>query len=490
MSAIFISYRRNDSRHFAARLRDSFFQKLGPAEVFMDVEDIEPGSDWQARLDLQLRTADIVIVVIDDAWLNEFANRAPSDDAVLWEITQALTLKKILIPLLISGLPMPAAGSLPSPIQALGSFNAISLHTTRSDELEEVVRNITHILENHRANNPERLAAGLSELLNPLMNMTSRYDQQGPLLTVFSDDDVPFVVPAVAVLDAEDGADETAITITHLPEPFVASVGSSEVFQRYAKDAKRRGKKFYSTDTARLTDVVHEPSTTLIFQTADYFDYVKTNMALDYDDPISGTLRDQVHPKGMLEALHESPLANHTGISGLVFSNDGRMIIQRRGAQVFTNPNQLCPGFSGVLSASDITISFKPHQTTATLADINILREFREELGVHKNQVSTRCFMGLSRELLRGGKPELFYAVDVAMSANAILDCFPMDREGDTLEVSIPFAHAKLLASEALFLRSRFARILTAIETAGKAKLSVALVTNLAFWVNQIGSDR
>jgi hypothetical protein len=90
----------------------------------------------------------------------------------------------------------------------------------------------------------------------------------------------------------------------------------------YAKDAKNRGKKFYSTETARLRSVSIEAGGRVLlqFQQAEYFDYVKTNMALDFPDPMDGCLRDEVHPHGRLEPLAQSGLANHTGISGLVFS--------------------------------------------------------------------------------------------------------------------------------------------------------------------------
>jgi hypothetical protein len=105
------------------------------------------------------------------------------------------------------------------------------------------------------------------------------------------------------------------------------------------------------------------------------------------------------------------------------------MIFQRRSSKVLTNPNQLCQGFSGAMTEDDIRRSFSGRDTRGVMQDVHVFRELTEELGIRKHSVTERCFMGLSRELLRGGKPELFYAVDIDMSAKEILECFPKERE-------------------------------------------------------------
>ena len=46
--AVFLSYRREETRHIAGRLADRLTDRLGPEQVFMDVDTVEPGADFAA----------------------------------------------------------------------------------------------------------------------------------------------------------------------------------------------------------------------------------------------------------------------------------------------------------------------------------------------------------------------------------------------------------------------------------------------------------
>jgi hypothetical protein len=48
--AVFLSYRREETRHIAGRLADRLTERLGSTQVFMDVDMIEPGSDLKSGL--------------------------------------------------------------------------------------------------------------------------------------------------------------------------------------------------------------------------------------------------------------------------------------------------------------------------------------------------------------------------------------------------------------------------------------------------------
>jgi hypothetical protein len=66
---IFISYRREDSSAAARWLWDAIRRTFGPASVFMDVEGIASGEEWEERIRSQLTAAKVVIVVIGPHWL-------------------------------------------------------------------------------------------------------------------------------------------------------------------------------------------------------------------------------------------------------------------------------------------------------------------------------------------------------------------------------------------------------------------------------------
>ena len=192
----------------------------------------------------------------------------------------------------------------------------------------------------------------------------------------------------------------------------------------------------------------------------------------------------EVHPDGRLEALSESCLANHVGINGLVFSNDGFMVFQRRSAKVFTNPNQLCPGFSGAIKLADIK---NRRSGIENLAEMDIFREMFEELGIKEKMITQHRFLGLSRELLRGGKPEMFFGVELAMCAADIQKCMSItkEKEGDIFLLETRNDRVYLSEQQSKRLSDRFESLVIKMETDANARASLPLLTNLAFWVNQ-----
>jgi TIR domain len=50
MSGIFISYRREDSAGWTGRLAERLKQKFGTASIFMDIDTIQPGTDFAEAL--------------------------------------------------------------------------------------------------------------------------------------------------------------------------------------------------------------------------------------------------------------------------------------------------------------------------------------------------------------------------------------------------------------------------------------------------------
>ncbi|MBZ5690101.1 MAG: toll/interleukin-1 receptor domain-containing protein [Acidobacteriia bacterium] len=62
--AIFISYRRGDTRWFAAYLHSRINQVLPGIEVFLDVASIEPGLDFEDVLNRTLDRSEAIVVLI------------------------------------------------------------------------------------------------------------------------------------------------------------------------------------------------------------------------------------------------------------------------------------------------------------------------------------------------------------------------------------------------------------------------------------------
>jgi hypothetical protein len=61
---IFISYRREDSRHAAGRLVDRLGQTFGRDQMFIDVDAIEPGLDFVQVLGEKIDSCDVLLALI------------------------------------------------------------------------------------------------------------------------------------------------------------------------------------------------------------------------------------------------------------------------------------------------------------------------------------------------------------------------------------------------------------------------------------------
>src|ERR1700693_4493830 len=139
MPDIFISYRREDTSGYAGRLYDQVSSHFGRDHVFMDVADLEPGSDFVATIEKKVGTCDALIALIGKDWLtikdeqNQVRLKKPGD-FVSVEIAAALKRSVEVIPVLVGGAKMPLQQELPESLQLLSRRQALELsdvHFTR-----------------------------------------------------------------------------------------------------------------------------------------------------------------------------------------------------------------------------------------------------------------------------------------------------------------------------------------------------------------------
>jgi hypothetical protein len=129
---IFISYRREDTSGYAGRLYDQVSSYFGRDHVFMDVADLEPGSDFVETIEKKVSTCDALIALIGKNWLtikdeqNTVRIRKP-EDFVSVEIAAALKRSVEVIPVLVGGAKMPLQRELPESLQLLSRRQALEL---------------------------------------------------------------------------------------------------------------------------------------------------------------------------------------------------------------------------------------------------------------------------------------------------------------------------------------------------------------------------
>ncbi|RYP89030.1 TIR domain-containing protein [Nocardioides guangzhouensis] len=129
---VYISYRRSDAAHVAARLGDFLRNALGSGQVFLDVDSIKVGDTYPDALRTGIEHAMAVLVLIGPQWLDfeSGSGRRRLDDPadhVRQEVELALELGKRVVPILIDGAPMPSPGQLPPSLAGLSRRNALRM---------------------------------------------------------------------------------------------------------------------------------------------------------------------------------------------------------------------------------------------------------------------------------------------------------------------------------------------------------------------------
>lgn len=145
---VFISYRRDDSKAEAGRIYDHLAKHYGRRKLFMDVDTIEPGSDFFDVLDRAVSECDVLVAVIGPSWLSSHNGEGKRrlddpEDLVRAEIAAALQRNIRVVPVLVDGATMPKASDLPSDLVAITRRHAIAItHERFSSDAEALVHTI------------------------------------------------------------------------------------------------------------------------------------------------------------------------------------------------------------------------------------------------------------------------------------------------------------------------------------------------------------
>ncbi|MEA5625780.1 hypothetical protein [Nostoc sp. UHCC 0251] len=272
------------------------------------------------------------------------------------------------------------------------------------------------------------------------------------------------------------------------------SLEAEKIFKLYKKFIYLHKRKLFNETCLRLVSIkVQQKSTNskcILFQlqTSDYFDYVQTNLCLDAKlNKNHISLREKVHIRDnnyQLEELEDSPLANILGINILIFTSDGTLILQKRSAHTLVRPNQICSSASGTLTKADIPTYQQEFSADKLLPAF--LREMFEEIGLEPSSIteSQVKFLGVLRELNRGGQPELFLSAYIDYDKNQVLDAYR--KAIDKFESkSLLFFKMGSLANEPLDSLERKSKFLSKVDELieqYQETIAVPLMAHLALW--------
>ena len=137
---IFISYRRSDCQSQANGLHDGLRHRLDSSKIFMDIDSIPPGADFEEHIRQEIEQCDVVLVLIGDEWLDPRPGTGTRridepNDFVRLEIESSLKSAHVrVIPVLVEGARMPQGDELPESVQRLARLHAFELSDSRWTE--------------------------------------------------------------------------------------------------------------------------------------------------------------------------------------------------------------------------------------------------------------------------------------------------------------------------------------------------------------------
>jgi hypothetical protein len=144
---IFISYRRNDSRHISDRIYDRLVASFRQETVFKDVDSIPLGADFRRVLEEYVGKCDLFIAIIGTRWLDildDIGRRRLDDqnDFVRIEIETALQRNIPIVPILVDQARMPKVAELPTGLRELAYRNATHVRPDPDfhRDMERVIR--------------------------------------------------------------------------------------------------------------------------------------------------------------------------------------------------------------------------------------------------------------------------------------------------------------------------------------------------------------
>jgi raffinose/stachyose/melibiose transport system substrate-binding protein len=159
---IFINYRRDDSSASAGRLYDRLSAHFPKNQIFMDVDNLDPGVDFVEAIEQSVGACDVLIAVIGKRWListDEKRKRRLNNpkDFVRLEIATALKRNVRVIPVLVDNASMPRASDLPDDLKPLVHRNAVEVsHTRFSADSARLIAALERVLEKTAAEQRER----------------------------------------------------------------------------------------------------------------------------------------------------------------------------------------------------------------------------------------------------------------------------------------------------------------------------------------------
>ena len=156
-----------------------------------------------------------------------------------------------------------------------------------------------------------------------------------------------------------------------------------------------------------------------------YFNSLVTNRAMDYKLSNGITMRDLFECGPSIHPLSDSVLSDHLGFNGFVISSDGYIVLVKRSGNVSIGKRTV-----GDSIGASLKVKYALNHGCFTVEGLvnGIVREIKDELSIDAGDLETlipeRNIIAAYRDLVEGGKPQLFIVIKAKISRERIQNQF------------------------------------------------------------------
>lgn len=372
--AVFLSYRREETRHIAGRLADRLTDLLGSAQVFMDVDTVEPGVDFAAAIARDVASCDVLIALIGPTWSTMVDRRGrrklnDPDDFVVLEIRAALEHEIHVIPVLVDGAVMPDRSELPKGLKDLTRRNAIRL------EHETFRANVVLLLDTLN-----RILTSKHEAFESPFSGRDGEFRLGPLHTPFH------ILEGDGEIDIREDMVRVIVDHVDVELPEELSEWRAEIHAEQEKNKKMGARYLWNGLNYAVSDLIisrhgidETPEVSVRFKYSDYYTFLATQQ-------LDRKFRDGTTPRSRY--IEPNDVWNvpdfmrcSFGLNMAVVTSDGQLVVSLRSGIVASAPGTWNSSANEAVSRSlDSQGRNEPN-----LFDV-ARRGIREELAVYENE--------------------------------------------------------------------------------------------------------
>ena len=191
-----------------------------------------------------------------------------------------------------------------------------------------------------------------------------------------------------------------------------------------------KNSKTSNKDTVRLNNFSYDGHTlTLHTSRSTYYHMLITNRCMDFKFANGLSIRELYEYENKICPLEHSKFGNQIGINGLIISSDGYLLIEKRDRKKSTWKNKFAQSISLALKAESLGVDRRNAFPADPQSAENRMRKIIEDtiksnFGLTPDDYKTfemqSNFLGLARDLLEGGKPNLYFYVETKHTAKEL----------------------------------------------------------------------